>query len=373
MEVGLQIFESEEFGDVHCRLDENGTAWIKAEDVARGLGFVDVHFAKSGERWESVRWARFREYISDIKQGSKSELIKRIPVPIRKGDFLPENAVYRLAMKANNDTARKFQELIADEILPSIRNDGFYIDPDAAPLQLPENVKYSTLSRKMKHLLEDEMPNLSLEMQELVTKLIKTNDEYAAAVYLIPQDLPGEVWRWIRGYEGLYQGSNKGRVKSFYSGEGRILTPLHAKGGYLRVKLTKDGKVRTLFIHRLVAKLFIPNPENKPEVHHRDDNPANNCVENLEWVTEKENSRYAKEAGNFTRGEKHHKAKLTKKQVIEIYTSYIPGSTKFGITALTSKYKVSRATIEGIIYGRTWTHATGALPVECKSKRKPAQ
>lgn len=356
MEVGLQIFNSEEFGDVHCRLDENGVIWINAEDVARGLGFVDVHFAKSGEKYETVRWARFREYISDIKQRAKSELIKRIPVPIRKDDFLPENAVYRLAMKANNDIAIKFQELIADEILPSIRKTGFYVAPDAALLQLPENIRYSTLARKTKHLLAAELPKLSPEMQKLVTDMIKMNEEFAAAIYLIPQDLPGETWRWIRGYEELYQGSNKGRIKSFHSGEGRILTPLHAKGGYLRVKLTKDGKIRTLLIHRIVAKLFIPNPENKPEVHHRDDNPANNCVENLEWVTEEENSRYAKEAGNFTKGEKHHKAKLTEANVKYIRKHYIQNDPEFGALAMAKKFGVNKEAIYAIVNYKTWKH-----------------
>lgn len=109
-----------------------------------------------------------------------------------------------------------------------------------------------------------------------------------------------EIWKDILGWEGLYQVSNKGRVKSMarfivsgfrgreYSPE-RILTPITLKFGYKRVVLHNNGlKVRKL-IHRLVAEAFIDNPHNKPEVDHIDCNPGNNCVENLRWCTRSEN------------------------------------------------------------------------------------
>ena len=69
----------------------------------------------------------------------------------------------------------------------------------------------------------------------------------------------------------------------------KILKPEIIKGGYLRVVLMKDSKYKHFSVHRIVAQLFIPNPENKPEVNHKDGNKQNNFVENLEWVTSKEN------------------------------------------------------------------------------------
>lgn len=99
-----------------------------------------------------------------------------------------------------------------------------------------------------------------------------------------------EVWKDIEGYEGLYQVSNLGRVKN--SRTGRILKFGKHKNGYLQVILCKNGKTKHYYIHRLVAKTFIPNPQNKPEVNHIDENKENNHVENLEWVTHNENMKY---------------------------------------------------------------------------------
>lgn len=108
-----------------------------------------------------------------------------------------------------------------------------------------------------------------------------------------------EIWKDIEGYEGLYQVSNMGRVKSLsrmkWSGRGYFKTPekiLKArpfKNGYLYVNLWKDGKMKHYTIHRLVSQAFIPNPNNLPQVNHIDENKENNCVDNLEWVTCKEN------------------------------------------------------------------------------------
>ena len=99
-----------------------------------------------------------------------------------------------------------------------------------------------------------------------------------------------EIWRDIDGYEGLYQVSNKGRVKSLKYGKERILRPGWKTGGYLFVILCKNGNQSKQRIHRLVAQAFIPNPNNKPQVNHLDENKKNNCVDNLEWATAKENT-----------------------------------------------------------------------------------
>lgn len=96
----------------------------------------------------------------------------------------------------------------------------------------------------------------------------------------------------IQGYEGLYAITKDGQVWSYKSN--RFLKPstTNGEGTYLKVSLSKEGKVSKRYIHRLVAEAFIPNPENKPEVNHIDENKQNNCVSNLEWVTEKENANH---------------------------------------------------------------------------------
>ena len=97
-----------------------------------------------------------------------------------------------------------------------------------------------------------------------------------------------EIWKDIEGYEGLYQVSSWGRVKSTYRG-GRVLKGRKTKTGYLRINLCKNRNVKEYLVHRLVAQAFIPNPQNKPQVNHIDEDKENNHVNNLEWCTAKEN------------------------------------------------------------------------------------
>lgn len=104
-----------------------------------------------------------------------------------------------------------------------------------------------------------------------------------------------EIWRDIPGYEGLYQVSNYGRIKSLLNGKGRILRMYaNIKWGYLYVFLYKDKKRKCFRVHRLVAMAFLPDPGNLPEVNHKDENVKNNCAENLEWCTSLYNNHYGK-------------------------------------------------------------------------------
>lgn len=114
-----------------------------------------------------------------------------------------------------------------------------------------------------------------------------------------------EQWRDIPDYKGIYQVSNYGRIKSFERNgtKGGILKPNKRQDGYLQVGLHKNGKGKTFAVHQLVALTFLKNPNNLPQINHKDENKENNHVDNLEWVTPKENVNYG------TRNERDSKTK----------------------------------------------------------------
>ena len=104
-----------------------------------------------------------------------------------------------------------------------------------------------------------------------------------------------EIWKDIEGYEGLYQVSNMGRIKSLGNDKTRkekILSLKPKKKGYIMVTLYKNSKREYKYVHRLVAENFLPNPNDLPEVNHKDENKENNTVYNLEWCTAKYNNNY---------------------------------------------------------------------------------
>ena len=111
-----------------------------------------------------------------------------------------------------------------------------------------------------------------------------------------------EIWKDIKGYEGKYQVSNLGNVKSLK--RDKVMSPIVRRHGYFGVQLYDGkGKQKTYSIHRLVAQTFIDNPNNYAEVNHKDENKTNNCVDNLEWCTHKQNARYGTRGKRI--GEKH--------------------------------------------------------------------
>lgn len=167
------------------------------------------------------------------------------------------------------------------------------------------------------------------------------------------EDLEGEIWAWVSGYEGLYQISNFGRIKSFpRNGTGKeikILRPGLTKDGYLRIYLYKNNTPRRFNIHRLVAETFISNSENKPHVNHKDGNKFNNCVKNLEWSTVAENNQHAYDAGLKKAVGNSADSKLTSEQIYWIREHYIPRNKEYGERALAKKFNVTQSTISNVI------------------------
>lgn len=114
-----------------------------------------------------------------------------------------------------------------------------------------------------------------------------------------------EIWKDIEGYEGLYQVSNLGNVKSLSFGARNIRKSNVAKFlkqsptncGYYKVELYNNGERKMMYVHRLVALAFIPNPEQKSQVNHIDGDKSNNVASNLEWVSSRENLKHATDTG----------------------------------------------------------------------------
>ena len=108
--------------------------------------------------------------------------------------------------------------------------------------------------------------------------------------------LPKQIWKDISGYEGKYQVSNTGKVRSLNYKRTRKSKVLkictNKKDGYKRVMLFKNGKYKAYLVHRLVAQAFIPNPNNYPIINHKDENRSNNYYKNLEWCTYEYNNNY---------------------------------------------------------------------------------
>lgn len=166
-----------------------------------------------------------------------------------------------------------------------------------------------------------------------------------------------EIWRDITGYEGRYQISSFGRIKSFWRGAERILKAEISRNGYLRVDLRSHGSHKHFCVHRLVANAFVDNPNLKPQINHRDGNKLNNQASNLEWVTATENIRHAIEEGLRPSGENCFNARLTAEQVVFIRDE-CKNLTQKQVAAM---FNVNPATINEIRLGKTYRNAGGTI------------
>lgn len=174
-----------------------------------------------------------------------------------------------------------------------------------------------------------------------------------------------EIWKPIKGYEGLYEVSSYGRIKSLRRWQNRkrgpfwkkeaILKPQFRKLLYLKIDLSKNDFVEQHDIHRLVAIHFIANKSKKPWVNHIDGNPSNNCVSNLEWCTPKENTHHWMITQNRIKlGENHSNSVLNNSDVVNIRMEY--STIKTPTRALAKRFGVSQYAIRCVINYTTWKH-----------------
>ena len=169
-----------------------------------------------------------------------------------------------------------------------------------------------------------------------------------------------ETWKQVKGYEGIYEVSNTGVVRSVNylvfgkNGvkriqKGRVLKLNKSEKGYIQVTLSKNLKRFNTGVHRLVAISFIENPYNKQQVNHIDGNKENNHISNLEWVTNQENQvhSYKNKLSRNNYGESHHMAKLKNIDVFNVIDRINNGETmskiakenKMSVTAISNLYK----------------------------------
>lgn len=189
-------------------------------------------------------------------------------------------------------------------------------------------------------------------------------------------------WRPVVGWEGRYEVSCDGEVRSLdrevirrdgtrQNFKGRVLGHYANSAGYKLVRLSdqSNGLRECARVHRLVAEAFIPNPESKPEVNHIDGNKYNSSLNNLEWVTSKENRIHAWRTGLRNRshlpvknGESNVNSKLSDEKVIEMLSLRNQGVS---YKRLAKHFDVSKKTVIDAVKGRSWCHVNRPSPSEC--------
>lgn len=155
-----------------------------------------------------------------------------------------------------------------------------------------------------------------------------------------------EIWKDIKGYEGLYQVSNLGRIKKLPN---KILNCTITVQGYKTVHLSKEKQSKIFRVHRLVAKAFIENPNNYDVVNHKDENKLNNCINNLEWCDTKYNIHYSKcwEAANSKTSKKVMQLDANTGEVIRVYNSIGEANRTLGTTHVYDCVKGRCKTVKG--------------------------
>lgn len=168
-----------------------------------------------------------------------------------------------------------------------------------------------------------------------------------------------EIWKPIPGYEGLYEVSDRGRVRGLISRPGfsrknpRLLIPRNGGGhrhDYKIVKLSKNGMNKHKLVHRLVMLAFAGPCLNGKQVHHKDFNPGNNHLENLEYCASDDHAHHS--ISNYKRRAEHGRARLTEDNVVQIRELLAQGIRQ---TVIAKRFGVDQTTVSAIKYGKTWT------------------
>lgn len=178
-----------------------------------------------------------------------------------------------------------------------------------------------------------------------------------------------EEWRDVPGWEERYEVSSWGLVRAkaylkhsrnahgpyaYMTKSKPIKLTLNVESGYVQFDMQRDGERSLGLVHRLVAKAFIPNPNDKPEVNHKDGDKTNNVQTNLEWATTQENILHAHRLGLSSNvGSKHPRAKLDEAAAVEIRRLYEAGVSTI---TLAEMFGVKRTTIYTVTSRRKWKH-----------------
>lgn len=158
-----------------------------------------------------------------------------------------------------------------------------------------------------------------------------------------------EIWKDIKDYEGLYQISNLGRIKSLRYNKERLLTPIkNNKTNYIHINLCKHKVNKTHYIHRLLGCAFVDNKDNKPHINHKNGVRDDNRIENLEWVTPKENHIHK----YYTLNYKQHRRRHTEEEVLKIREIY--NNNKVSQIKLVEIFNSNRATINKILKNKAY-------------------
>ena len=178
-----------------------------------------------------------------------------------------------------------------------------------------------------------------------------------------------ELWAPVPGYDGLYEVSDAGRVRSVAFRNGSVAYRLRPQAlvlrpnpvppiGYLRISLCKNGAVRGAFVHQLVLIAFVGQRPAGHVAGHRDGNHTNNRLENLAWITRTENEEDKKRHGRKPVGEQSLYAKMTEAQAVDALRRYADGESQVDIGR---RFGVTRYAIYNLVHGRSWRHLPRAV------------
>ena len=179
-------------------------------------------------------------------------------------------------------------------------------------------------------------------------------------IYLYDEEIcgDGEIWKPVAGYEGLYEVSNRGRVRRLCW---KIVKPRNQNGEYQRIGLSKNGEEKQYLVHRLVAEAFIPNPGGYPIINHKDEIPKNNRVENLEWCDPKHNANWGSRNAKLSAKAKNKRAVVAvdKKTGEEQFFPSITNAVKSLLGKCSGGSSITEAAqgIRKSAYGKYWRYA----------------